>query len=311
MGSVKNNVAPLLLDEILRSLSSLSRKPLFFLDGTFGRGGHTRAFMEAFPQLKVCAVDRDLEAIQFGKKSFSQEIKESRIQFFHFDFKGFLNFVMKKSEEEIKSQISLFNSHFDSILLDLGPSLFQLNQPHRGFSFYFDGPLDMRMNQNQDFRASDIINFWKEKDLLQLFREFGEIRKPRKLVRFLIQERKKKVFESTKDLSLFIERVEGWSKRGEHPSTRYFMALRMKVNDELKQIEDSLLGFVELLRSKGRLHVISFHSLEDRLVKNAFKKFEEKEKGQVLTKKVVQASWEEKKRQPRLRSAKLRIFEKN
>ncbi len=167
--------------------------------------------------------------------------------------------------------IAELNQTFDVILLDLGVSSPQLDEAERGFSFYHDGPLDMRMNQQLPHTAADIVNTWPEVELIELFTELGEIRRPQRVVRAIVNDRKEKPFSTTRDLSGLIERVEGWQRKGHHPATRYFLGLRMAVNNELSGLESCLPELMRSLTPNGRLIIITFHSLEDRIVKYAFK----------------------------------------
>ncbi|NCN95165.1 MAG: 16S rRNA (cytosine(1402)-N(4))-methyltransferase RsmH, partial [Bdellovibrionales bacterium] len=179
----------------------------------------------------------------------------------------------------------------------------------RGFSFYHDGPLDMRMDQSQEFKASDIINQWSEDELVELFREYGEIYKPYRVVNEIVKRRETKPFETTMELSLLIERTFGWRTKGKHPATNFFLALRLEVNQELTELHSSLLKIItHALRPKGRLMVISFHSTEDRIVKKLFKS--STHLGLNLTKKVIAPERSEILLNPRSRSAKLRVFQR-
>lgn len=326
--SIFENDPPLFINQIKKFISSMSFPPLLLMDGTFGRGGHSRSLLESFCRLKILALDRDLEAVQWGEKMFLDEVKRGRIQFCHADFVHFLlNFKeyswlrfqtdnmtwkgKRGEKQESQTQKEERITSFDGILLDLGPSLYQLNEFHRGFSFYTKGPLDMRMDLRQKFKASDIVNTWRESALVSLFQKYGDIKKPHKTVKALLHQRKKKEFETTEELSSFIAKQEKWLRKGHHPATRFFLALRIKVNEELEQIKTSLPGFLELLSPGGLFFIVSFHSIEDKIVKYLFREFEEKKEGVILTKKVIQASWKEKQAQPRIRSAKLRVFQKS
>ncbi len=288
---------PVLLEEILRIAEDIC--PKIALDGTFGRGGHSRALLQKFSELKLIGFDRDPEAIEAGKKMQ-------------------LEFPLVNSDGSSSSRLSLYYKNYseyvstdfpplDFALLDLGVSSPQLDTAARGFSFYGEGPLDMRMNPNEETEtAADIINYWQEKELVTLFQDLGEIHAPFKVVRAILSDRKTKPFTTTTELSGLIERVDGWQKKGFHPATNYFMALRMKVNRELENLEIALENLMAGLRAEGRLAVVTFHSLEDRIVKNAFRN--QPNLGVPLFKKVIVPSEEEMERNPRSRSAKLRVF---
>ncbi len=190
---------------------------------------------------------------------------------------------------------------FDLILLDLGVSSPQLDDSRRGFSFYSDGPLDMRMDPTQGSSAGDMVNSWTEVGLQRLFAELGEIPRPHRVAKAILAARKEKSFTSTSQLAQLIERVEGWKKKGKHPATQYFLALRLLVNEELEGLKESLPVLMEkALCPGGRMLVITFHSLEDRIIKNIFK--ERKDLGRPVNKKVIVPSRPEILRNPRSRS---------
>ena len=249
--------------------------------------------LKIFLKPRVCAFDRDDEAVGFAKKEFAKEILEKRFQIIHGDFR------------ELKSHNL---GAFDGALFDLGVSSPQFDQGERGFSFSLDGPLDMRMDRNQSLTAADIVNTYEEKELSDIFFNWGEVRHPNRVVRAIVHDRGETPFTTTRQLASLIERVEraGGTKKKIHLATPYFMALRIAVNQEL----ENLAEFFESIpvEEGGRIVVISFHSLEDRIVKWAFRRMD-KEKGKIITKKIVMASDEETEVNPRSRSAKLRIFE--
>ncbi len=272
--------------------------PKTYFDGTFGRGGHLRLVQQEFPGIHITALDKDSEAVEYGKKNFSQQITQGVLQILQADFSDFYNLIDQK-------KIPL---EYDLMLLDLGVSSPQLDKNQRGFSFYQDGPLDMRMNQNQKLTAVDVINNYSEENLWQIFRDLGEIRSPERVVRKIIEMREQKILSTTMELSKLIEKVDGWKKKGHHPATLYFMALRMEVNGELDAIRQTVPLLIKHLSEGGRLVVISFHSLEDRLVKSLFQ--QNQDKGCLLNRKAVVASEEEVNENPRSRSARLRAFQK-
>lgn len=292
---------PVLANEILALMRETPIPVSRFLDGTFGRGGHAHLVMKNFPKVQVVAIDQDIEAINYGREHFREKVDEKRVCFIHSNF---------TEVKEYWPQISEFTGgeFFSSILLDLGVSSPQLDEAERGFSFYKDGPLDMRMNRDQKLSARDIVNSWSEGELVDLFQNLGEVQGAKKVARIIVSERKKKLFESTLQLSSLIERMRGWGRRGHHPATQFFLALRLVVNKELEVVDKVLPNLLDILEEGGRLFVITFHSLEDRIVKRAFKSF--KSQGSLVNKKVIQAQWEEKKVNPRSRSAKLRVFQK-
>lgn len=286
---------PVLLTEILagaKEIPSLRNG----LDVTFGRGGHAGAMLKEFPEMKLVAWDRDHEAVRHAKKIIEESSLSSRLSI---EQKTFF------SDEDLRT---LEDNSFDYILADLGVSSPQLDDAERGFSFYHDGPLDMRMDHRQELSAQDIVNTWSEQELIEIFQNYGEIRSPFRVVRAILNDRKNEPFTRTGSLSSLIERVEGWRKKGQHPATKYFLALRLVVNQEIDRLEAGLHGLMPKLRKGGRLFVLTFHSLEDRIVKHLFK--EEQDLGFCVNKKVIQATREECKINVRSRSAKLRIFQR-
>ena len=308
---------PVLLKEILAllppTLQNKHTKPThatsaptqknWMLDATFGAGGHTKAILRQYPFLSVIALDRDPSAIEWGKENIQAHFPKESLHLIHANFHQYLDLTHDCFPVFLK------NTGFDIIIVDLGVSSPQLDQAQRGFSFYKDGPLDMRMDRTQTFSASDIINSWSERELMDLFYSYGEIHRASRVVKALIRQRKRAPLENTTQLADLIVNTQGWRKKGSHPATPYFLALRLKVNNELEGLSDSLPKMIQSLNSMGRIFVLSFHSLEDRIVKNIFKTAHKKE-GQNLTKKVILPSREEIKRNPRARSAKLRVFEK-
>ncbi len=285
---------PVLLQEILGFVRQSERPVKFGLDVTFGRGGHTRAFLEEFNDLKMTAVDRDLEALEYANAEFKSWIDQSRLHLHHGNFH--VQVPMPEAQEG-----------WDIILADLGVSSPQLDRPERGFSFYHEGPLDMRMDQSQTFTAADIVNTWPSDDLVQLFRDLGEIRRPHRVVQRITEFRKEKPFSTTKELAELIERAEGWRKKGHHPATQFFLALRLEVNQELADLRLAAEKLINSLAPQGRLLIITFHSLEDRIIKYAFK---ESTMGRPVNKKVVVPERKECVDNPRSRSAKLRVFQR-
>lgn len=286
---------PVLVKEVL---SVFPDPPLSLLDCTFGRGGHSQAFLRAFPEIKILALDRDLEAIEYGKKQLPPLFK-NRLKLQNINFHDF----------PIKTDCYSF---FDGILMDLGVSSPQLENPKRGFSFYRKGPLDMRMDEKkQTLKAKDILNDSSKEELIHLFKEYGEIPNPFPVINHLITERKKKEIESVEEFVKIILRHNFWNGRNLHPATAYFLALRIKVNNELEGLNFCLEPYLNLLKHGGKFMIISFHSLEDRIIKQSFKNFVKTKKGSLWNKKTIKPSLEEIKSNPRSRSAKLRVFIKN
>ncbi|MCY4512848.1 MAG: 16S rRNA (cytosine(1402)-N(4))-methyltransferase RsmH [Bdellovibrionales bacterium] len=290
---------PVLLSEILAMAQK--REPKNVLDCTFGRGGHSKALLSQHPELRILALDWDEEAINYGKEL----AQASRIQFLRTSFYHF--------PENIGSSPSFLSEWraFDMILMDLGVSSPQLDQGGRGFSFHKDGPLDMRMDQRGEITAEDLVNGLSKKELVQLFREYGEVKHPFSVVQAIFEERKKKRITTTGELARLIQKTARPGRPGRHPATPYFLALRIKVNGELEGLKISLPSFLPFLNSTGYFIVISFHSLEDRIVKHLFREFVREGKGSLWNKKAIMPSTEERLFNIRSRSAKLRVFVKS
>lgn len=299
MESVKAQChSPVLVEEILSVFSNSSKSDLTFLDGTFGRGGHSKALLKTFPESRVWAIDRDKEAITYGNKHLVSLFK-GRLKLLHADF----------HDLPIKSPFACLK--FDGILMDLGVSSPQLDQAERGFSFYRKGPLDMRMDKSQSLKASDIINDSSKEELIRLFQSYGEIAKPYRVVEDILHKRKRKRIERTDELaSLILKNSSVWKGKKIHPATAYFLALRICINKELENLKAGLVVCQNLLRPEGKLIVISFHSLEDRIVKHTFKEFVKVGQGFLWNKKIIRPSLEERRTNPRSRSAGLRVFVK-
>lgn len=286
-------VTDLLWPEENNSLLQKNPSEIRYFDGTFGRGGHYQAMKNLIPNLTALVCDQDLDAVEFAKQKFQTEVQSGRLLVQHANFSQF-------SSEKWGT--------FDIMLLDLGVSSPQLDQSHRGFSFYGDGPLDMRMNTTTGATAEMIINESSEEDLIRIFQNLGEVRSPYRVVRAIVNDRKTTPYKTTLQLSQLIERVEGWRKKGFHPATLYFQGLRLAVNQELDVLSDTLPELMKALNPQGRLGVLTFHSLEDRIVKNIFKN---SDLGKPVNKKVVIAEREEQVSNVRSRSAKLRVFERH
>ena len=295
---------PILVSEILNLLPSwpMEKKKKWILDATFGRGGHTTAFLKQLDSAFVIALDKDAEAVEWGAKNLKPRFSDS-LYILHADFHQYLN-LMKNT-----FPVFLEEQGFDIIIMDLGLSSPQLDDSERGFGFYKEGPLDMRMNQSQSFSASEIVNGWNESQLRDLFYSGGDIYRSGRVVKAILKERKIKPFVTTRQLADVIQKQVGWKKKGRHPATPYFLALRIAVNNELEGLGQALPEMIYSLNTGGRIFVLSFHSLEDRIIKNLFKT-EHKKSGVIINKKVIRPSREEIHNNPRARSAMLRVFEK-
>ncbi len=283
---------PVLLKEAIKTLDPKSGE--FFIDGTFGGGGHAAAILEKIgPRGKLLAVDWDAKALKRAEGGFG----------------GRRNIVLTRGNyadlPEILKRLELPKA--DGLLLDLGFSSEQLGG--RGFSFSKDEPLIMRYDDSKSgVTAADVVNGLGEKELADVIYKFGEERFSRKIAKAIVERRRKKRIETSGDLAGIVgEALPKNYERGRiHPATRTFQALRIYVNGELENLERLLGGLEKILKSEGRVAVISFHSLEDRLVKKYFKKMEKEKNFLILTKKPVSPSPEEIRANPRSRSAKLR-----
>ncbi len=291
---------PVMFQEVLTGFENFfsDNEPLLILDGTFGRGGHYKKFLELFKdRLSYIGLDQDLDAVSFAKRTFSKEISTNKLQILHANFSNL---------EEVEKIVD--GRELNAVFLDIGVSSPQLDNAKRGFSFYQNGPLDMRMNQNLEVKASDVLNTESLEDLRDIFLTYGEIYAPNRLLTAIDEKRKEKAFSETLELSNLIEKVCGWRKKGSHPATQYFQALRLFVNKELESLDDALINYQKLLKSGGLFCVISFHSLEDRKVKHSFRN---STYGKPINKKVIKATDQEISENKRSRSAKLRFFKKN
>ncbi len=243
---------PVLLKEVIAGLQV--RPDGIYLDGTFGRGGHSRAILARLgPEGSLVALDRDEEAIRAGR-----ELTDPRFRLFKSPFSRLLEVC-----EELK-----LTGRLDGILLDLGVSSPQLDDPKRGFSFSHDGPLDMRMDRQSGPSAADLVNTLPKDDLARIFRQYGEERFAARVAGAIVAVREHTPFSTTRQLADLLERTIPGPPEHKHKATRCFQALRIAVNSELDELREALKASVRALRSGGRLCVISFHSLEDRMVKN-------------------------------------------
>jgi len=231
-----------------------------FVDGTLGAGGHSKAILEAHPEIeKFIGIDQDPLALEIAKERLAPWHK--KVQFIRGNFASIKTLLNSRGIKSI-----------DGLLLDIGVSSMQLDRPEKGFSFMRDGPLDMRMDPDQALTAAEIVNTWSEKDLGVIFRDYGEEKQWRALSRAIVEARKDFQITTTMQLTDVLMPLLGWRKgKGLHPLTLVFQALRICVNDELGVLAKILPDALDLLAPGGRLAIISFHSLEDRIVKNAFR----------------------------------------
>ena len=300
---------PVLLNETIDGLNI--KKDGIYVDGTIGGANHSKKIIEKLSaQGFLIGIDRDEEALKAAKENL----------------KGYNNFKLIHGNhdniKEILEDIGI--EKVDGILLDLGVSSYQLDEKSRGFSYIGDNKLDMRMDKTQKISAYDVVNKYKEEKLAEIIYKYGEERFSRKIAKSICNERQKKPIETTKELTEIIEKVIPFSKDG-HPAKRTFQAIRIEVNNEIEPLYNTILDCINLLKDGGRLCTITFHSLEDRAVKEAYIEAQgkctcpkdlpycvcgSKTLGKIINKKPIEASEEELKMNSRAKSAKLRIFER-
>jgi len=286
---------PVLLNEILKYLNPQPNQN--FVDATVGDGGHARAILENIaPNGKLIAIDRDVDSKVRAESNLKEF--ENRVLFINDSF-GNISKIIEESG---------FN-RIEGVLFDFGMSTSQLENSERGFSFQKDEILDMRYDAKIPITAEDILNDYGETELFEIFKKLGEEPKSKIIARVIVNARKKKRIRTTRELVEIIEKV--LRRRGKlHPATLIFQALRIEVNQELTEIEKALADIPKVLPSGGRAVFISFHSLEDRLIKIWAKDLSKKNIIKILNKKPLTASAEELKANPKSRSAKLRVIEK-
>lgn len=283
---------PVLLNEVLSVFEGLEIGTFF--DGTLGAGGHASAILQAHPEIKrYLGCDRDPTALELAKARLEPFGK--KVELVRSPFADLENVLDEKKIPQI-----------DGFLIDVGVSSMQFDEVARGFSFKGDAPLDMRMDPDSRLTAEEVINRFSEKELARIFFEYGEERRSRQVAKAVVEARKKKKIRTTKELVEIITPVATKGKL--HPATLVFQALRIVVNDELGQLERGLQAAMKRVAPGGRIAVISFHSLEDRIVKNLLRS--DREDWKVLTKKPIIPTDEETKKNPRSRSAKLRAAER-
>jgi len=304
---------PVLLDETITLLNC--RPGGIYVDGTIGGGGHADYILRTCPEIRLLiGIDRDKEALIHARKrlvSFRNKI-----------------FLVKGNYSDIKKIISSLDVKMvNGVFLDLGVSFHQLQSPHRGFSFLVNGPLDMRMEKEQKMTASDLVNSLPEDGLKKILRVYGEEKWSSSITKMIVKRRKEKPISTTSELSDLVTKAIPSRARPRkiHPATRTFQALRIAVNDELTHLQKGLTESIDVVIPGGRVAVISFHSLEDRIVKGSFRHYSRAcicppripqcrcghiKKLRVLTKKPIVPKPEEILQNPRARSAHLRGVEK-
>jgi len=286
---------PVLLEEVLEALKVKAGGR--YLDGTVGQGGHAQVILErTSPDGRLLAIDRDVRNLSVAKERLA-----------HFGQRAVFAHDSYAQAKEIAQREGF--RPLDGILLDLGFSSAHIEEAQRGFSFQEEGPLDMRYDTSQPLTAEAIVNGASEEELVRVLRVLGEDPHARRIAKEIVAQRRKQRIVTTSQLADLILGLAGGRRGKIHPATRTFQALRIAVNDELGELERALPDMVELLKPGGRLAIISFHSLEDRVVK-AFLNAQKGKTLTILTKHVITSSEEELKRNPRARSAKLRVAER-
>ena len=306
------NHKSVLLDEVIESLNI--KADGYYVDGTLGGGGHALEVVKRLKTGKLIGIDQDMDAINAATQrliDYSKSVISIRDNYVNIE-----NILKKENIEKV-----------DGIYIDLGVSSYQLDNAERGFTYRFDAPLDMRMDDRNELKASDIVNEYSESELFHIIRDYGEDRFAKNIAKHIVEYRNKKRIETTFELVDIIKASIPMKIQvtGGHPAKRTFQAIRIELNKELEVLTDSINVMIDLLKPGGRLSVITFHSLEDRIVKQAFKKAESpcvcpkkfpvcvcgnKSKGRVITRKAILPGEEELEENSRAKSAKLRVFEK-
>ena len=302
-----------LLDE---TIEGLDIKPDgIYVDGTLGGAGHAVVVCKKLTAKgRFIGIDQDQDAIIAASERLSEFGEKVTV------IRSNYCYAVKKLREMGIEQV-------DGILLDLGVSSYQLDNPDRGFTYRVDAPLDMRMDQRSTRTASDIVNGYEERELYRIIRDYGEDKFAKNIAKHIVRARAEKPIETTGELTAIIRQAIPMKMQvsGGHPAKRTFQAIRIELNHELEVLRDSLDEMVDILSDRGRICIITFHSLEDRIVKNAFRKNEDpcicpknfpvcvcgrKSKGKVITRKPILPSAQEMEENPRAKSAKLRIFQR-
>lgn len=302
---------PVLFDEVIENI--ISDKKAVYVDCTLGGGGHTEGILQkSSDDSKVIGIDQDIEAINFAKRKL--EKYKNKLEIFQDNFKNIDTVVYFAGYDKV-----------DRILMDIGVSSNQLDNRERGFSYKYEAKLDMRMSRDLTVSAYNVVNEFSEKEIADIIYKYGEEPKSRKIAKNIVEYRKNRKIETTSELSDIIIKSIGKSMK-KHPSKRTFQAIRIFVNKELEVLEEALDKSISLLNKGGKLLVVTFHSLEDRIVKEKFRKYEnpcicpseipicicnKKSLGKVITKKPIVAGSKELELNNRAHSAKLRIFERS
>ncbi len=267
-----------------------------YVDGTLGLGGHTNYFLSRLgPQARVLGFDKDTEALKIAQ----ERVNDPRLSAFH------------KSYTEAPVVLRELNlPGADGALFDLGLSSYQLDNPARGFSILNNGPLDMRFDPTSPLTAAVIVNTWPMAELERILKDYGEERNYTKIALAIMQTRRQAPLQTTEDLKKVVENVYGGKRGKTHPATQTFQALRIACNQELESVETVLASLSGIVKPGGRAAILTFHSLEDRLVKNRFKELAKTGQWLLVNKHALAPQYEEVRRNRRARSAKLRVIER-
>ena len=302
---------PVLLEETIEGLKI--KENGIYVDGTLGGAGHSKQILKRLsPKGLLVGIDRDEEALKAAKENLKEF---QNVKYVHGNHDEIEEILEKLGIEQV-----------DGILLDLGVSSYQLDERERGFSYLGNNELDMRMDKEQELTAKKVINTYSEEHLANIIYEYGEERFSRQIARKICEYRKTKEIETTEELVKIIEKsMPSFAKKDGHPAKRTFQAIRIEVNDEIKPLYETVRKCIKHLKTGGRLCIITFHSLEDRAVKNAYVDAQgkcicpkdlpycvcgAKSEGKIINKKPIISTEEEQKENSRSKSAKLRIFEK-
>ena len=302
---------PVLLEECI---DGLNIKPEgIYVDGTLGGAGHSKEILKRLSDNGLLiGIDRDIDAISAAKENLKEY---KNVKYIHNNYKNIKKILEENNIEKV-----------NGILLDLGVSSYQLDEKSRGFSYLGENELDMRMDKTQELTAKKVVNEYKEKELADIIYKYGEERFSRQIAKYICEYRKQKEIVTTKELVSIIERaIPRYNPKDGHPAKRTFQAIRIEVNNELNPLEKTIEDCIDVLKTKGRLCIITFHSLEDRIVKNTFNKAQgictcpkdlpycvcgAVKKVEIINKKPIIAKMQEQKENSRSKSAKLRIVEK-
>ena len=306
------NHVSVLLNECLEGLNI--KENGIYVDGTLGGAGHSSEILKRLSKEgRLIGIDQDTDALKAAKERLKDY---SNVTFVHSNFSNIENVLNNLNIDGV-----------DGILMDLGVSSYQLDEGERGFSYMKDAPLDMRMNRENDFSAYNVVNEYSEEDLYRIIRDYGEEKFAKRIASFIVENRQEKNIETTLELVEIIKNaIPAKARReGPHPAKRTFQAIRIEVNSELSILNKTIEDGVEKLNKGGRMAIITFHSLEDRIVKNKFRDLAvscrcpkafpvcvcgEKAKVKIISRKAIEPTKEEVEVNPRSRSAKLRVIEK-